>query len=77
MARAAVTEQHDEPLEIAQAIAASAPLSMQHAKRVLNSPDPHSDESLEKLFFAAWASEDAQEARAARAEKRLPKFKGR
>lgn len=77
MHRAAVTEQHDEPMEIAQAIAASAPLSMEHAKRVLNSPDPDRDESLEKLFFAAWASEDAQEARAARAEKRAPEFKGR
>lgn len=77
MARAAVTEQQDEPMDIAQAIAASAPLSMEHAKRVLNSPDPHNDESLDKLFFAAWASEDAQEARAARAERRVPEFKGR
>ncbi|WP_312099648.1 enoyl-CoA hydratase [Corynebacterium dentalis] len=77
MARAAVTEQHDEPMDIAQAIAASAPLSVEHAKRVLNSPNPHSDESLDTLFFAAWASEDAQEARAARAEKRAPEFKGR
>lgn len=74
---ATVTEQRDEPMDIAQGIAASAPLSMEHAKRVLNSPDPHGDESLEKLFFAAWASEDAQEARAARAEKRAPQFKGR
>lgn len=77
MARAAVAEQYDEPMDIAQAIAASAPLSMEHAKRVLNSPDPHSDESLDKLFFAAWASEDAQEARAARVDKRAPEFKGR
>lgn len=64
-------------LDYAHSMAALSPLSMEHSKRVLNSPDPSQDESLEKLFYAAWASEDVKEARAARKERRAPKFTGR
>ncbi|KAB1501326.1 enoyl-CoA hydratase [Corynebacterium sp. 320] len=70
---------HADPagaVEYARTIAAQAPLSMEHSKRVLNSADASRDPSLDMLFRKAWASEDAQEARAARAEKRVPRFRG-
>lgn len=76
MRKATITEQHDEPLEFAQSIAGSAPLSMEHSKRVLNHPDPINDQELTDMFAAVWQSEDAKEARAARAEQRAPKFRG-
>lgn len=64
-------------LSFAHSVAAQAPLSMEHSKRVLNSTDPFRDDALDMLFRKAWASEDAKEARAARAEKRPPQFRGR
>lgn len=77
MERANVTEGEDRPLEIALAVAASAPLSMEHSKKVLNHPDPAADGSLEQMFLDVWASEDAEEARRARKERRRPNFQGR
>lgn len=64
-------------LAFAHRVARQAPISMEHSKRVLNSPDPFGDASLDMLFRKAWASEDAQEARAARAERRAPRFIGK
>ncbi|WP_137723440.1 enoyl-CoA hydratase [Prescottella subtropica] len=65
--------------EWARSIAELAPLSLRHLKLVFNddnTTEPQSEEQLAALF-AAWGSEDAQEARAARAEKRAPQFRGR
>lgn len=75
--KAVVTEGVDEPLEFAQSIAALAPLSIDHSKRVLNHPDPINDEALTEMFENVWRSHDAQEARIARLEHRPPKFRGR
>lgn len=77
MRKASVTEQRDEPLEFAQAVAGGAPLSMEHAKRVLNHKDPANDAELQQMFTDVWNSEDAREARKARAEQRAPHFTGR
>lgn len=60
-------------------IAAFAPLSLQHAKRVLNDngaysqdwPDVHKE-----MFDKAWASKDVIEGQVARIEKRPPNFQG-
>ncbi|MFT3659968.1 MAG: enoyl-CoA hydratase [Gordonia sp. (in: high G+C Gram-positive bacteria)] len=60
-------------------IADLAPLTLQHYKLVLNG-DGARDEAPEervRAMMAAWQSEDVQEARAARAEKRPPVFTGR
>jgi enoyl-CoA hydratase len=59
-------------------IAVLAPLALQHAKRVLNDDGAIEEASPvhKKLFDKAWASQDVIEARAARAEKRTPKFRG-
>lgn len=77
MGRAVVTKDCDEPVQIATAIAASAPLSMEHSKKVLNHPDPAGDEALVQMFKAVWASDDVKEARRARQERRAVKFHGR
>ncbi|QFQ01869.1 putative enoyl-CoA hydratase echA6 [Corynebacterium urogenitale] len=77
MSKASVADQRDEPLEIAQSIAGGAPLSMEHSKRVLNHEDPANDAELQQMFTDVWASEDASEARRARAEQRAPHFTGR
>ena len=50
---------------------------MEHSKRVFNSPDMHADAELQQMMVDIWASEDVQEARRARAEKRAPQFRGR
>ncbi|WP_040794458.1 enoyl-CoA hydratase [Nocardia higoensis] len=63
----------------ARSIAELAPLSLRHMKLVLNDDgtrDPDSAVQREALA-AAWASEDAKEARLARAEKRRARFTGR
>src|SRR6185369_14445275 len=60
-------------------IAGFAPLSLQHAKRVLNDdgaysqdwPDVHKE-----MFDKAWASKDVIEGQVARIEKRPPNFEG-
>ncbi|WP_297667547.1 enoyl-CoA hydratase [uncultured Corynebacterium sp.] len=62
---------------LAHRVARQAPLSMEHSKRVFNSPDMHADAELQQMMVDIWASEDVQEARRARAEKRAPQFRGR
>ncbi|RVW03053.1 enoyl-CoA hydratase [Rhodococcus xishaensis] len=63
----------------ARSIAELAPLSLRHLKLVFNDDgtrEPQTEEQLAAMF-AAWGSEDAQEARAARLENREPDFRGR
>ncbi|GAA5066270.1 enoyl-CoA hydratase [Nocardia callitridis] len=62
----------------AKQIATLAPLSLRHMKLVLND-DGVDQENTEQnaALAAAWASEDAAEARRARQEKRAAKFVGR
>ncbi|MGC5024413.1 enoyl-CoA hydratase [Tsukamurella sp. DT100] len=63
----------------AHEIAALAPLSIQHGKRVLNDDgawDTETDQH-RQLFDAAWSSDDAVEAQVARFQKRSPTFEGR
>ncbi|HEX6077309.1 MAG TPA: enoyl-CoA hydratase [Micromonosporaceae bacterium] len=57
-------------------IAALAPLTLAYNKLALNTPDT-SDPRLDEAFQACWTSEDAREARRARAESRPPRFEGR
>src|SRR6476660_8520931 len=59
-------------------IAGFAPLSLQHAKRVLNDDGAYEDPWPEhqQLFDRAWTSQDVIEAQVARIEKRPPKFQG-
>lgn len=70
-------------LEDAQAwakqIAELAPLSLRHMKLVFNDDDTRGLDTPEQTaaLAAAWSSADAQEARAARLEKRPAKFAGR
>ncbi|AHI02634.1 enoyl-CoA hydratase [Corynebacterium falsenii DSM 44353] len=64
-------------LDFATTVAAQAPLSMEHSKRVFNSPDLSQQPELEAQIPGIWASEDAAEARRARSEKRAPQFHGR
>ena len=59
----------------AHEIAALAPLTLAHNKRILN--NTADDAAIEASFRAVWESEDVREAAAARAEKRAPEFKGR
>ncbi len=73
----------EEAIALAQRVAEFAPLSLAYAKRALNSPDPlglalaSEKAELDALFRQVWSSEDVREARAARAEKRKPRFRGR
>lgn len=66
-------------LEYCRQLASFAPLTLRHIKSVINDdlatsePDPKHKE----LQTQAWYSEDAAEARTARAEKRAPQFRGR
>lgn len=64
-------------LEFAEEVARKAPLTLAYSKAVLNHPNPHGDVELDAMFRGVWASEDVQEARRARAEKRVPRFQGR
>ena len=59
-------------------LAGFAPLSLQHAKRVLNDDGAYEEPRPEhtELFDRAWASQDVIEAQVARIEKRPPNFKG-
>lgn len=69
----------DTAMELAVEIAGSAPLTLQHIKSVINDDDARllpRDEHTE-LQQRAWHSEDVEEARAARSEKRAPVFRGR
>ena len=68
----------DDALAWAQEIATLAPLSLAYSKKVLNNPQlPNDDASLVADFEACFTSEDVAEGRAARAEKRTPRFTGR
>ncbi|MQY24768.1 enoyl-CoA hydratase [Nocardia aurantia] len=60
----------------AKQIATLAPLSLRHLKMVLNDDGAETPEQAAALR-AAWMSADAEEAMAARREKRAPKFVGR
>lgn len=65
--------------EWAQQIAALAPLSLRHLKLVLNEDGTRADatEDQREALVAAWSSEDMDEARMARLEKRRPMFQGK
>lgn len=69
----------DEALDYCQKLASYAPLTLRHIKSVINDdlakaePDPKHKE----LQTQAWYSDDAKEARTARAEKRTPEFRGK
>ena len=61
-------------------IAGLAPLTLQHAKRVLNDDGAYSEEQWpdthKEMFDKAWGSKDVIEAQVARVEKRPPNFQG-
>lgn len=63
----------------AQSIAQLAPLSLRHLKLVFNDDDTRGQGTAEQreALEAAWRSDDAQEARLAREQKRTAKFVGR
>ncbi|MFE3188906.1 enoyl-CoA hydratase [Nocardia sp. NPDC059240] len=63
----------------AKQIAELAPLSLRHLKLVFNDDDTRGPDTREQTaaLDAAWRSDDAQEARAARRQKRAAKFEGR
>jgi enoyl-CoA hydratase len=63
-------------VEWAGEIAHLAPLTLAYNKLALNTTDA-ADPRLGEAFKACWTSEDAQEARQARAENRSPRFTGR
>jgi enoyl-CoA hydratase len=64
--------------EWAQEIAGLAPLTLRHAKRVLNDDGAYEEQGAvhKELFDKAWGSQDVIEAQVARAEKRPPNFQG-
>ena len=60
-------------------IAGFAPLTLQHAKRVLNDDGAYSEDwpaQHKDMFDKAWGSRDVIEAQVARVEKRPPNFQG-
>ncbi|AZA09718.1 enoyl-CoA hydratase [Corynebacterium pseudopelargi] len=63
----------------AQEMTTRAPLAVEQLKKVLNADDAGYELSAaaQELFSQCWASEDAQEARLARVEKRAPEFRGK
>ena len=66
-------------MELAAELSRFAPLSLRHIKTVINDDDARllPREEHTELQLRAWSSEDMAEARAARAEKRPPVFRGR
>jgi enoyl-CoA hydratase len=65
----------DDATAWAQEIAAFAPLTLAHNKRVLNG-SPGDEAAIEASFEHVWASADVREAQQARTEKRTPIFTG-
>lgn len=63
----------------AQSITELAPLTLQHLKLVCNDDGTQDEETHEQraALYKAWLSEDAEEGRLARKEKRRPRFTGR
>lgn len=68
----------DAALSLATMVAAKAPLTLRHLKYEFarTSYRPYDRSIREEAAVAAWRSEDAHEARAARAENRPPRFTG-
>lgn len=68
-----------DAMELAKGMAGQAPMPMHYFKTVMNNPEPDADlaAEIDRLGAACWLSEDAQEARRARAENRAPVFRGR
>ncbi|WP_075692805.1 enoyl-CoA hydratase [Corynebacterium sphenisci] len=64
--------------ELAAEIAGYAPMSLRYHKMVLNDDETHREPTAaeRELYRAVWASADAAEAAAARAERRAPVFRG-
>ena len=69
----------DAALAWAAEIAKLAPLTLAYSKRTLNATlePPFSDPAVDEALRACWTSEDAQEGRRAREEKRPPVFQGK
>lgn len=70
---------HAAAVAFAHEVAGLAPLAVRQLKGALNygETDYALDEQSQVLFSQCWSSEDMREARQARAEKRVPQFKGR
>lgn len=68
----------EDAIAWAHKIAELAPLSLAHMKMALNDDGTQDPEPAEQraALLRAWTSEDAQEGRRARAEKRTPQFTG-
>lgn len=69
----------DQALSFAHDVASAAPLSVKHLKSVLNRTDygfEFADPEHQQGYEECWASQDAAEARRARAEKRPAVFRG-
>jgi enoyl-CoA hydratase len=69
----------DDALAWAAEIAGFAPLSLRYAKTALERMfEPATrDQAVDEAFEACWQSEDSTEGQLARAEKRVPRFRGR
>jgi enoyl-CoA hydratase len=69
----------DSALRWAEEIAELAPLSLAYSKQALHTLDEPStwEPLLDAAFDACWDSEDIAESKAAQAENRTPRFRGR
>ncbi|MDL9948813.1 enoyl-CoA hydratase [Gordonia sp. ABSL11-1] len=69
----------DDARHWAATIADLAPLTLQHYKMVLNGDGARDEPAADRLvaMMRAWESEDLAEGRAARVERRVPRFTGR
>lgn len=76
---AVIRGDHAAAVAFAHEMAGLAPLAVRQLKGALNygEADYGLDERSQVLFSQCWSSEDMKEARQARAEKRVPQFKGR